>query len=73
MQEYFFSMYLSYDECMEYYQGSIKYIQVTEDGGKRIRFPATHIRKFVSSLGVRGRFRLCLDGQNNFVSLEKIA
>lgn len=58
---------------MEYYHGNIKYIQVTEDAGKRIRFPAKHIRRFVSSLGVRGRYRLCLDGQNGFVSLEKIA
>ncbi|WP_105168432.1 DUF2835 domain-containing protein [Pseudoalteromonas sp. T1lg23B] len=72
MQEYFFSIYLTYDECMKYYEGYYKYIQVTEDGGKTIRFPAAHIRKFVSSLGVRGRFRLCLDGQNSFVSLEKI-
>ena len=58
---------------MAYYRGDYEFIQVIEDGGKRIRFPATHIRRFVSSLGVRGRFRLCLTESNSFVSLDKVA
>ncbi|MBQ4863391.1 DUF2835 domain-containing protein [Pseudoalteromonas sp. MMG013] len=73
MQEYFFTMYLDYEQCLDFYDGSIKFVQVVEDQGKRIRFPATHVRKFVSSIGIRGRFRLCLDAQSAFISLEKIA
>lgn len=73
MQEYFFSMYLDYDQCLDFYNGNAKFIQVVEDSGKRIRFPAIHVRKFVSAIGIRGRFRLCLNAQNAFISLEKIA
>lgn len=73
MVEYYFYLSLTYDECMAYYKGDFEFIQVTEDCGKRIRFPAAHIRRFVSSIGVRGRFKLSLTSQNSFVSLEKIA
>jgi len=58
---------------MAYYRGDYEFVQVIEDGGKSIRFPASHIRRFVSSLGIRGRFRLCLTDSNNFISLEKVS
>lgn len=58
---------------MDYYNGKYTSVQVTEDGGKHIRFSASHLRPFISSLGVRGRFRLILTSQNQFVRLEKVA
>ena len=73
MIEYYFYLSLSYDECMAYYRGDYEYVQVIEDGGKCIRFPATYIRRFVSSLGIRGRFRLCLTDENSFISLDKVS
>lgn len=73
MKEFFFTLYLNYEECMGYYQGAIQFVQVTSDDGKRIRFPASRIRPFISSLGIRGRFRLRLSDTNQFISLEKIA
>jgi len=57
---------------MAYYKGDYEFIQVIEDSGKSIRFPASHIRKFVSSIGINARFRLCLTDSNQFISLEKI-
>ena len=73
MSEYYFYLNLSYDECMAYYRGDFEFIQVVADNGKSIRFPANHIRRFVSSLGIRGRFRLCLTETNSFLSLEQVA
>ena len=73
MIEYYFYLSLSYDECMAYYRGDYEYVQVIEDGGKSIRFPSTYIRRFVSSLGIRGRFRLCLTDENSFISLDKVS
>ncbi len=58
---------------MAYYRGDYEFVQVIEDGGKSIRFPATHIRRFVSTLGIRGRFRLLLTPENKFIRLERIA
>ncbi len=48
-------------------------MQVTEDGGKTVRFDAHHLRPFISSLGIRGRFRLTLTAENQFLKLEKIS
>ncbi len=72
MKEYYFTLRLSYEQCMQYYDGTVRYIQVREEGGKSVRFPAHHIRPYVSSLGVRGRFRLLLTDENKFVRLEQV-
>ena len=73
MTEYYFALYLSYSECLDYYHGKYKSVQVTEDGGKTVRFDAHHLRPFISSLGIRGRFRLTLTVENQFLKLEKIS
>ena len=44
-----------------------------EDGGKTVRFDAEHLRPFISSIGIRGRFRLILTEQNRFLKLEKVS
>ncbi|MCF2858600.1 DUF2835 domain-containing protein [Pseudoalteromonas sp. SMS1] len=72
MQEYYFYLRLTHEQCLAYYEGSVEYIQIVEDAGKRIRFPAQHIRRFVSAIGVSGRFRLQLDENNRFIALEKV-
>ncbi|MCF7499335.1 MULTISPECIES: DUF2835 domain-containing protein [Pseudoalteromonas] len=73
MNEYYFSLYLSYSKCLDYYHGKYKSVQVTEDGGKTVRFDAEHLRPFISSIGIRGRFRLILTEQNRFLKLEKVS
>ncbi|MBB1448373.1 DUF2835 family protein, partial [Pseudoalteromonas sp. SG41-6] len=47
--------------------------QVVEDGGKRIRFSANHLRPYISSLGIRGRFRILLTPENKFIRIERVA
>ncbi|MDN3483999.1 DUF2835 family protein [Pseudoalteromonas sp. Scap03] len=73
MIEHYFSMHLSYTKCMDYYHGRYSSIQVTADSGKTIRFSAHHLRPFISSLGIRGRFRLILSNENKFIRLERVA
>ncbi len=72
MKEYYFALYLSYSECLDYYYGKYKSVQVTEDGGRTVRFDACYLRPFISSLGIRGRFKLTLTVNNQFLKLEKI-
>ena len=43
MREYYFALYLSYAECLDYYHGKYKSVQVTEDGGKVVRFDARYL------------------------------
>jgi hypothetical protein len=58
---------------MDYYHGRFSSVQVVEDNGKTIRFAASHLRPYISSIGLRGRFRLLLTPENKFIRLERIA
>ncbi|MBH0067831.1 DUF2835 domain-containing protein [Pseudoalteromonas sp. NZS100] len=73
MIEYYFSLRLSYSECMDYYHGRFSSLQVVEDGGKTVRFSANHLRPFITSLGIRGRFRMLLTPENKFIRIEQVA
>lgn len=69
---YRFYMKLSSKECLDYYQGHYKYVQVVSETGKRIQLPAHHIRKFVTPNGINGYFKLLLSGDNKFIDLVQI-
>lgn len=72
MIQYYFSLQMNYQQCMDYYYGKYTNVQVVEDGGKTVRFAANLLRPYVSTIGIKGRFRLTLTANNKFVSLEKI-
>ncbi|GAA58963.1 hypothetical protein P20652_0822 [Pseudoalteromonas sp. BSi20652] len=58
---------------MDYYHGRFSSVQVVEDGGKTVRFSANHLRPFITSLGIRGRFRMLLTLENKFIRIERVA
>ena len=69
--KYYFTINMTYDEFLPYYQGQIKFVIVMSTQGQRIQFPAEHIRKHLMRDGIKGYF--CMSTQNNkFLSLEKI-
>ncbi|MGI5310306.1 DUF2835 family protein [Rheinheimera sp. WS51] len=72
MQQYYFNMSVSYEECQRFYRGQTKFVLVTDDNGKKIQLLFSHFRPYIDSLGIRGRFRLTLTKQATFVQLEKI-
>ena len=69
---YYFALNLNYDECMAFYEVHYTQVQVLSDCGKTIRFDASKLRPFVSTLGIKGRFRIHLTAEDKFISLEKI-
>ncbi|MEW6992407.1 DUF2835 domain-containing protein [Colwelliaceae bacterium 6441] len=70
--EYFFSLNMSSQDFLPYYQGKVLNIVVTSTSGQRVQFPAIHMRKFLTVNGVSGFF--CLKTENNkFISLAKLA
>ena len=69
---YHFSMSLSAAKCKLFYAGKVKSVVVTADNGETIQLPCARFRPFMTTTGVRGRFRLRLDNQHRFVDLEKI-
>lgn len=69
---YFFSINISTNDFLPYYQGKIQDIVVTTTQGKTVQFPAMHLREFLIPTGIKGFF--CLKTENNkFISLEKLA
>ena len=62
---------MTYDDFLPYYQGQVNAIIVVSTGGKRVQFPAMHIKKYLIRSGIKGHF--CMHTENNkFISLEKI-
>ncbi len=72
MIEYEFSLHISSDEYLHYYQGVAKAVQVRTECGKLIQFSADKIRQFVLEDGVHGRFIIRLDNKHKFLSVRRI-
>ncbi|MDH5600307.1 MAG: DUF2835 domain-containing protein [Gammaproteobacteria bacterium] len=71
MIEYEFSLHLSAEEYLQYYEGVVKYIQVQSSCGKTLQFPADKVRQFVLTDGVHGSFIIRLTDNNKFVSIRR--
>lgn len=72
MRQFIFGLSLTYEECLPYYTGDMQAVIVRSECGKRVQIPAIHLRGFIDTLGIRGRFRLTLDNDNKFQQLEKL-
>lgn len=69
--KYYFNVNLTYDEFLPFYQGKVSTMLVISSQGKRIQFPAMHIRKYLLSNGIHGTFCMETDA-TKFLSLEKV-
>ena len=72
MKKYYFSMALSYERYLPFYQGVVKKIQVKDSANRTIELPAEHFRSFVTRDGIHGDFELCTDNVGKFISLQRI-
>lgn len=72
IKEFYFTLSMSYSQCLAYYKGRISAVQVIDDAGRKIRFPANKLLPYMSQIGIRGRFRLLLDAKNKFIRLERV-
>lgn len=71
MTEFEFTLHLSAEEYLQYYEGSAKFVQVQAHCGKIIQFPAEKLREFVLKDGVHGSFIMKLDRNHKLLSLCK--
>ncbi|MFW5816138.1 MAG: DUF2835 domain-containing protein [Wenzhouxiangella sp.] len=72
MKEYHFSLHISTDEYLRYYQGQAVAVVVTDSEGRTLRFPAGALRPHVAHNGIHGRFRLVTDDDHRLQRLEKV-
>lgn len=64
MRSYVVDLHISSSELMRYYRGAAAAVAASDQYGRRIRFPATALRPFVSHEGVHGRFVLDVGDDN---------
>ena len=67
-----FHLTLDAQEYLPYYSGRVKAISVITDDGRRIEFPAEHLRQFVSHQGIEGYFEIEFDEDNRIRNLKRI-
>lgn len=71
-KQFYFSLKISQQQYLQYYQGTASAVQVVSEGGQKIKFPAIRLRPLVTQSGVHGRFCLTIDGNNRFIDLQKL-
>ncbi len=72
MQAVYFRMELSRDQVLSYYQGMARKVVVTATDGRRVQFPAEHLRPFVAANGVHGLFKMLLSDEHRLIELQRI-
>lgn len=70
---WYFRLNVSYLECEQLYVPGNNTCLMTAENGARIQVPSKNLRPFVTSTGIKGRFRLITDQNNKLKSFEKIA
>ncbi|MAV24695.1 MAG: hypothetical protein CMQ05_01070 [Gammaproteobacteria bacterium] len=60
-------------EFIALYQGTKRDVQVIARDGTRVRFPANHLRQFVTRSGVEGSFRLEFSRDHRFLNISQIS
>ena len=68
-----FSMHLSTEKYLQFYQGAAKNVIVKTDDGRTLKFPADRLQQFVTHDGISGRFEIKFDNNHKIVSLIRIA
>lgn len=72
MPTHHFSLALNTEAIYSIYEGRTRFVLVRSDQGLRLQLPATNFRRFVTSDGIRGRFRVVLDDNNKLIELTKL-
>ena len=66
-----FSLFLDSKQYLAYYKGQARRISVVCDDGRRIEFPAEHLRPYLTHDGIRGHFEIEFDQHQRFVALRQ--
>lgn len=73
MAESRFRLAISAQSYVNYYSGAARSVIVVAEDGRRIKFPAEHLRTHVTHHGVYGLFVLEYDDRQKFVGLRRIS
>jgi len=72
MNKFVFEITIPPEKWAEYYRSPQTTVIARSYDGRRVQFAARHLQRHVTRDGVRGVFQLLIDGDNNFVSLDRV-
>ncbi len=70
-REFVVALNISAFEYQRMYRGDARQVIARDIRGRRIRFPASALRPFVTRAGISGVFVLRVDADNRLVELQK--
>ncbi|MEW9796885.1 DUF2835 family protein [Alteromonas sp. CYL-A6] len=70
---FYFSVSVSYTDCEALYHSPHTAVILVDDRGVRVQVPASALKRFITSTGIKGRFRLIVDKQKKIRAFERIA
>ncbi|MCW8887495.1 MAG: DUF2835 domain-containing protein [Gammaproteobacteria bacterium] len=71
--EIIFSLNISADEVLRYYQGAASMVSTRSIDGRSVRFPASRLRPFMTVSGVKGYFAISFDDNHKFIEMRQIS
>lgn len=63
---------ISAEEYLKVYRGTGKVVSTHDTAGRRVRFPANILQRFVTREGIYGVFAIRFDQQGRFRAIEKL-
>ena len=72
MNRYVFTLQVSPEKYLGYYQGKIRQVIVRCTTGQTVQFPASLLQKFVAPEGIHGNFVLTSDENHKIIGLERL-
>ena len=63
---------ISAQEYLKLYSGTAQVVSARAIDGRRIQFPASCLRPYVTHEGVQGRFELVIDDKNKLQTLNRL-
>jgi hypothetical protein len=63
---------LSRAQCLAYYRGEKQSVVARAHDGRMVRFPASELRRFVTTAGVDGTFELRFDENHKLLSFTQL-
>jgi len=72
MQRIVVDLYISADEYLAHYQGSVTDVVARALDGRRVRFPSGILQPFLLHNGIVGRFEIVFDNAGRFKKIQRV-
>ncbi|MBY3789993.1 DUF2835 domain-containing protein [Photobacterium carnosum] len=72
MRSFTFTINISYTLFLQHYAGAASNVVVVTDTGLKLQLPAIRLRGFLTHAGITGKFRVMVNTDNKFETIERL-